>query len=375
MEGWGGWIYRYRGVLLYLLTAFVVASIAAALDDFDNYRAFAAAAHDLAAGKILYERNNAYFLYSPVFAFAFWTFAWMPVQVGMFAWCLVNFGVAGLALHHLLPDDVRMRGMLVALAGIILVTPSDQSNLLIAGLMIVAAMLYWRGRLALAAVAVVAAGLIKLFPFAAGIWALKSGSPVRAVAWLVLVLAVALALPLLVTPPETLLAQYGVWKEVTLRDYAWRGWSMSNMLRGLGLDLPVQPVELACLALGVAPILFCAQRFSDRQRRLAVALLFITLVLANHRSETQSYVIAGLGLGIWYASGPASWPRLAFALLTVLATGPFFPAPGGIPGDWHTFIAVRRPYFPARMFGYVALWLLLQWQLWRREAPQPLPTG
>ncbi|HEX2217044.1 MAG TPA: glycosyltransferase family 87 protein, partial [Xanthobacteraceae bacterium] len=327
------------------------------------------AAYDLAAGVNLYARNNAYFVYSPAFAFLFWLLAWLPTHTGLFAWSMLNFGVAGAALHRLLPEKTRRRGMLVALAGILTVTDADQSNLLIAGLMIFATLLYWRGRLALAAGAVVLGGIVKLFPLAAGIWALKSRSPVAALACLGVALAVVALLPLLVTSPDMLLMQYRTWAEVTLRDYAWRGWSVSNMLFEFGLDLPVKPVELACLALGIAPILIRGHRFSPEQRLLAVACLLITLVLANHKSEVQSYVIAAIGLGIWYAMGSASWPRLAFAVITVLSTAPFYPAAGGIPEDWHTLLAVRRPFFPVRIVPYVLLWGVLQWRLWRTDEP------
>ena len=139
-----------------------------------------------------------------------------------------------------------------------------------------------------------------------------------------------------------------------------------------GLELPAIIVEMTIVAIAVLPILVRSQFFSQRQRLIAIASVLIMVTLANHKSEEQTYVIAAMGAGLWYAAGPRRRWRLALVLVAMISLAPFYPAPGGIPADLYEMLTVGRPFFPTRLLPFVLLAAIMQLELWRLEVTVPL---
>ena len=78
-------------------------------------------------------------------------------------------------------------------------------------------------------------------------------------------------------------------------------------------------------------------QWSDaRRRKLFLASLLVYSVIFNHKAEQPSFVIAMVGVAIWYAVRPRSLARDVLAGTVILATVPVFIAvaipwlPGGI---------------------------------------------
>ena len=80
-------------------------------------------------------------------------FTWGPSWFTAPSWSALNFGLAGWGLDRLLAHDPRKKraAQLVALAGIVVATDGDQSNLVVAGAVLLAFDAYEKGRLRLAA--------------------------------------------------------------------------------------------------------------------------------------------------------------------------------------------------------------------------------
>jgi hypothetical protein len=364
---------RYSGVLLYLLAGAIVAIVGLALNSIPVYDGLVNAARDLSLGEVVYLRNNGWYKYSPAFATIVSPFLWLPESLGATIWILLNFGMSGLALHVALPEKRRFPTMVLALLGILLVTSSDQANLLIGGLMLLGMLFYLRGQDTRAATAIVLGASVKVFPAVAGIWALKSRAPLKALLALAILTAAAVLLPLLVTSPRQAFAQYEAWLVMTNSEYSWsNAWSLSRMLVEFGVELPAIVVEIVVVAIAIAPILVRSQYFSQRQQLVAMASILIMVTLANHRSEEQTYVIAAMGAGLWYAAGPSRWWRLVLVLLAMSSLAPVFPAPGGIPASLYEMLTVGRPFFPTRLIPYVLLATIIQLELWRLDTVEPV---
>ena len=85
-----------------------------------------------------------------------------------------------------------------------------------------------RQRTASGALAIAVGASIKIFPACAGLFGVLGRDRGRHIGWCVLTGVVLLALPLLITPPDTLLMQYRSWAEIGARDHlhikqAWIG--------------------------------------------------------------------------------------------------------------------------------------------------------
>jgi hypothetical protein len=115
-----------------------------------------------------------------------------------------------------------------------------------------------------------------------------------------------------------------------------RGASVMRLLHIVfGYDGPNWPVQAIGTALLLLP-LARGQWADARHRRLFLASLLVYSVIFNHKAEQPSFVIAVVGVAIWYALKPRSLARDILAGTVILATVPVFIGvavpwlPGGI---------------------------------------------
>jgi hypothetical protein len=249
-----------------------------------------------------------------------------------------------------------------------------QSNALVAGLIILAFVALERGRAWRAAFAVALGTAVKIFPLAALTFAIPRRRTVRTGLEAAAIGAVLLVLPLLVTPPATLLAQYRSWHAIESLDTGQRWFSMMELVhRWTGADWPNWTVQLVGTLVLLAPLAFRRDRWDDaRFRCLYLCSLLVYVVLFNHQAERASFVIAFAGMAIWFASEPrTAWRTALFgvAFVTMPLMSTLIPVP---PILKSATAMVYRLTVPT-----LAVWLVMQWQLWRsREAvssPASLP--
>jgi hypothetical protein len=186
------------------------------------------------------------------------------------------------------------------------------------------------------------------------------------------------ALPLVVTPPSTLLAQYASWRAIETTDALERGFSvMYHVQLLLQRNLPNWPFQLLGVATLLAPVLVRRARWGEWTfRRFYLCSVLAFCVLFNHQAESPTFVIGSAGAALWFASleRPTRWEWTVFASFlvgTVLASSDAMP-------DWF-----QRNLFDPYRFKTVPLlvaWLEMQRQLWRRpigveiRAPRSSPA-
>jgi hypothetical protein len=254
-----------------------------------------------------------YFRYSPAFALAFGVFAALPDAAGLLLWNLLNAAALFGAWMYLPATSERMRvaaGWFVALE-MMTALQNAQSNVLIAGLLIVAFGCLERRRTGAAAFLVVAAACVKLFALAA--LALIVLYPERrkflvSAAWSAAGLALA---PLLVVSPVRLAALYASWARLLAMDFAQSdGLSIFGWLHSwFHLAPPKLPVMLGGLIVLGWALLAARRSGSLNGRLLALANVLIWVVIFNHKAESSTYAIAICGVAIWIFSQPPAPAR------------------------------------------------------------------
>jgi hypothetical protein len=324
---------------LFIITA-VVATAVCVARVCNNYLIFRAAFDHLVAGVDLYRlhpgEHEDLFKYSPTFALAFAPFRALPYAPSLLAWNLLNVLLIYAGLRMILEPRERLPALQLAGLGMITTLDGTQSNGLVAATILLAFAALERKRLWLAATAVGAGILIKLFPAAALALAAARRDRIRFAVVFAVTLALMIAAPLIVTPWAVLLEQYRSWYGMGSVDALDRGASVMRLMHLLfGYDGPNWPVQLAGTAILMLPL--ARGQWSDaRHRKLFLASLLIYSVIFNHKAEQPSFVIAMVGLAIWYAVRPRSLVRDLLAGVTLLATVPIFLAvalpwlPGGI---------------------------------------------
>ena len=339
----------------------------------NNFLIFRAASRHLIAGSDLYtwypaEHADLY-KYSPTFAFLFAPFAFLPLLPAMLLWNALNAGALFIALGMVLPRRAATVARAIVFLDMLGSLQNAQSNALVAALIILTFAAYERHHTALGSLAAVSGAFIKAFPLAGVSFAIFHPRKVR------VALAVAgssillFALPLLVTPLHTLLAQYASWRALSASEVAVkRGYSVMQMIENvLHGGWPNWPMQLIGIAILLAPVLFQRDRWHEwDRRRLYLCSVLVFCVIFNHLAESPTFVVAVSGVAIWFAAltKPSRWEWTLFVLivvLTILSSSDIMPD------------AIQRDFFDRYRFKTVpliVLWIELQRRLWSARVPE-----
>jgi hypothetical protein len=371
---------RKTCLALFAIAGLVAGALSWGFGQSQNFEVFRAASEALLRGDDLYAKNAAdYFKYSPTFALLFVPFTWGPAWLASALWSLLNFAVAGWGIDRVLENEPRIArdprakrvALVVALLGIVVATDGDQSNLLVAGAVLLAFVAGEKGQLKAASHLLAASALVKLFPIVlAPLLVLRSrpnGRPRwRALGVLAGALATWAALPLLIAEPTELLAQYGSWRALLARDHGNHGWSVMSLLQDGGLHWSTLGIQLAGLAILCAPMVLALRLRTDvAWRRTLMCSLLCFGVLFNHRAEYATYAISAVAVGVWYATREtkATTLRNVLVLFAVLAPGPFFTRPGEGADGVFAVLSAHRLFHPLRVVPLLVLWLTMQREL------------
>jgi hypothetical protein len=285
------------------------------------------------------------FKYSPPVALLYAPLSALPYFAGLLAWDVVNVLALLLALVRLY-DDRRT----AAIAGALLVpqvfatVQGSSSNALVAALMLAAFTAAQERHRVRWALATALGAAIKIFPAAAITFVVFD--PRRGAWWRYLLtlagVAVALAaLPLLIVSPHTLALEYRSWGATLMTDagdLTFGDSLMAAVRRLTGGTWPSWIVQLAGTVIVVLPLLRTGCRADPRFQRLYLVSLLVYVVLFNHQTETETFVIAATGAVIWLVDGPATLVRIVLVLLLLLGL---------------------------KVWPATAVWVIMQWDLWR----------
>lgn len=344
----------------------------------NNFLIFTRSFTSLVRGEDLYalhpESHFDLFRYSPTFALAMGPFAAVPAWLGLLAWNLLNALALFTAVQRL-PLEQRQRNFVHWFLFIELVTATanSQSNALIAALLLHAFVALERGGAWRAALWLALAGAIKPYALAG---AVAGHLQRRTVALGLRVAAVGAglaALPLLATSPAGLLAQYGSWGRQLASDH--QAFAKLSVMGVLERWFAFTPDKAHVVLVGAALYGLALLRrgaFAERAFRLRVlcsTLVFV--VIFNHMAESATYIIAVVGLAVWYVLAPRGPLERALMVaawvLTVFSPFDLFPA------------FLRQHYvnpWLLKAVPCILLWARMQLELstWRSPAPRaPAP--
>jgi hypothetical protein len=295
---------------------------------YNNYIIFKQAFHHLLAYKDLYiqyplEQWELY-KYSPTFALLFGLLALQPDFLGLLCWNLINAGVLLLAIRYLPQPDRKTQVLILLAIAVELLTSlqNEQSNGLMAGLMILAFGQLERRHYRWATCCLVLSVYIKLFSLVAFALLLFYPQKWRLALYTVFWFVLLLVLPLAVVDAGQLRLLYQSWLRLLGQDHS-AGWGLSVMgwlKTWFHLELPKTGVLAAGALLFLLPLAHL-RRYRDYYFRLLVlASLLVWVIIFNHMAESPSYIIAMSGVGIWYFSQQRSTINLVLFVLAVLFT-------------------------------------------------------
>lgn len=322
----------------YYLPAMTAAGSEHLYPRYNNYIIFKQSYFHLVEGDNLYqqypEESWDLYKYSPTFALFFGILAWLPDLPGLILWNLINSLFLLCAIWYL-PVAGQQKKMLIVLSLLIELMTSlqnEQSNGLIAGLIIFSFGFLERNKPALASLAIVFSVFIKLFGIVALVLYLLYPIKRKLLLHTAVCIIIFFALPLLVITPDQLVFQYKSWLNLLAADHTTSyGFSVMGLfVTWFGLEVNKIMLALAGFYLMLLPLLIKYKYYGNsRFRILTLASMLIWVVIFNHKAESPTFIIAMSGIAVWFWSGrqnPLSILLFVLALIfTSLSPTDLFP--------------------------------------------------
>ncbi len=303
---------------------------------YNNFVIFKNSFFHLVQGTDLYRLYpNEYadlYKYSPTFALLMAPIAAMPVFPGLLIWNLLNTVVLALALLRLFKEDNRkyVLSIGIVLLELITSTQNSQSNALIAGLIILAYVLRKENRIGLSVLFLLLTVFIKLFGIVAFAMYLLFPHKLKTAFYTFVWGLVLILMPLLIVPPSELVFQYKSWFHLLKNDH-----DASLGLSVAGWVWTWFHIEAKSIVLLAGILLFCIPLLKIRAyqqpafQQLFLSSILLWIVIFNHKAESATFVIAVVGIAVWYFAGSQdkiSRLLLLFAIVfTVLSPTDLFP--------------------------------------------------
>ena len=378
------WVRRvsWRPWLLgaYALSVLVVAIPKGLHHSDNNFLIFDATFRNLRAGRNLYvphpDQYIDLFKYSPAFAVLFAPISILPDTLGLVVWDAINTMLLALAIVKLLPDKRGDAVLALTFLEMFGQMQHSQSNSLLAALIILAFLALESERQVGAAFALAIGTAVKIFPIAGAAMALPRPRRLRFAIVFAVALLVVLALPFLVVPPHQVNAQYTSWVTMLPPDavadtIAGRGMHTGGVyeLAHLWFGLRSSPfaIEAVGSVLLVLPLATQVRRWADPDFRLRfLCSLLVFLVIFNHRSESPSFVIAMVGIAIWFviSTPDALTISVIVATVAIVSVG----ASSAVPNSVRIGVVM---HYRLKTLPCVIAWLVMQAELWGWRPSRP----
>jgi len=349
---------------------------------YNNYTIFKQSHHHLVNDQDLYVEYPAehwdLFKYTPTFALLFGAFAYLPDTIGLTLWNLLNALVLAFSIFSLPKLSLHQKGLILLACAIELTTSmqNEQSNALIAGLLIFSFTFCERGKFIWAAGCIILATFIKPFAIVGLALLLFYPRKVRHIDNGILWTIVLLLLPLILVSPGQLILQYKGWLHVLAEDQSSKlGLSVAGWLQAW---FHIDPAKK--LILGTGAIIFMIpflrlKMYMNYQFKLwAIAAMLIWVVIFNHMAESPTFIIAMAGASIWFFSKKTSLLDLILFILVFISVS--LSPTDIIPRDIRENVV--RPYV-LKAFPCILLWLriIVDMMILRKSPPEtivPQPT-
>jgi len=298
-------------------------------EKYNNYVIFKTSNTHLIEGDDLYaeypDEHWDLYKYSPTFAAFFGVFAIFPDWLGLTLWSLLNVLVLFAGIYYLPKLSQLQKGLIAILCLPELVTSiqNQQSNVLIAGLIILAFAWLEHKKYFWAIFLIMFSVFIKLFGLVAFALLLFYPKKFRLAYYTVLSILILAILPLLFIGFEDYQQQLLSFFDMLSNDFSesygysvmgwlntWFGWSINKLL------------VVAC---GVIIFMLPFYKFKSFQvydlRFLTMTSILIWVVIFNHKAESPTFIIAMSGVVLWFIYSEKTKINITLFILAFIFTG------------------------------------------------------
>ena len=310
--------------------------------------------------------------YGPLFSLVIAPFAVVPEWLGLLMWCVVlSVGLYVAVRRSLLTSGQQLFVLWFCAHELLTALYMQQFNIAIAAIIVGAFFLIEKERDATAAFFIVLGTLVKIYGIVGLAFFFFSKHKVRFIVALAVWSAVMFVAPMVLSSPDYVVGQYQAWLVDLASKNSENAEALMQNISLLGMTHRVTGLEFSDLWLilpglvmfGI-PYLRISQykNVAFRQTLLASVLMFT--VLFSTGSESSGYIIALVGVVVWYTAAPWQRNRWDVALmifvfvLTSLSPSDLFPA--YLRKEW------VQPY-ALKALPVTIVWFKLCWEMWTKD--------
>ena len=310
--------------------------------------------------------------YGPLFSLVIAPFAVVPEWLGLLMWCIaLSLGLYVAVRRSLLTSGQQLFVLWFCAHELLTALYMQQFNIAIAAIIVGAFFLIEKERDATAAFLIVLGTLVKIYGIVGLAFFLFSKHKVRFVAALAVWSAVMFVAPMVLSSPDYVVGQYQAWMVDLASKNSENAEALMQNISLLGMTHRVTGLEFSDLWLIVPGLVMFGipylrinqyQNVAFRQTLLASVLMFT--VLFSTGSESSGYIIALVGVVVWYTAAPWQRNRWDVALmifvfvLTSLSPSDLFPA--YLRKEW------VQPY-ALKALPVTIVWFKLCYEMWTRD--------
>jgi hypothetical protein len=310
--------------------------------------------------------------YGPLFSLLIAPFAVVPEWLGLLMWCVaLSLGLYVAVRRSLLTSGQQLFVLWFCAHELLTALYMQQFNIAIAAIIVGAFFLIEKERDATAAFLIVLGTLVKIYGIVGLAFFFFSKHKIRFIGALVLWSAVMFVAPMVLSSPDYVIGQYQAWFVDLVSKNSENAEALMQNISLLGMTHRVTGLEFSDLWLILPGLVMFGipylrispyQHMAFRQTLLASVLMFT--VLFSTGSESSGYIIALVGVVIWYTAVPWQRNRWDIALLVFvfvlssLSPSDLFPA--YLRKEW------VQPY-ALKALPVTIVWLKLCYEMYTRD--------
>ena len=307
-------------------------------------------------------------------------FALLPSGLGCALWILANVAFLYWAIRQLpLSKSVLIGILLIAAHDMYTAAAMQQFNISVIALLVAAFVFVEKGKSHWATLFIVIGTLTKLYGIVGLAFFFFAKDKKRFIGSSLLWLGLLFCLPMLYSSPEYVLSQYHDWyislsqkngENMDTSHYNLQNLSFLGFLQRTGIYNNNLVVIAIALLLFVLPYLRVAQYKHLHFRLMFLASVSMFLCLFSTGTENSTYVVAYVGIGIWFMTTPNRNNTLKIILLVLAFLASLSPT--------DLFKPLKEPYiirYSLRAVPVALVWLTLIWEMcsldYRKEDTNP----
>ena len=295
-------------------------------------------------------------------------FALLPSGLGCALWILANVAFLYWAIRQLpLSKGVLIGILLIAAHDMYTAAAMQQFNISVIALLVAAFVFVEKGKSHWATLFIVIGTLTKLYGIVGLAFFFFAKDKKRFIGSALLWLGLLFCLPMLYSSPEYVLSQYHDWyislsqkngENMDTSHYNLQNLSFLGFLQRTGIYKNNLVVIAIALLLFALPYLRIAQYKHLRFRLMFLASVSMFLCLFSTGTENSTYVVAYVGIGIWFMTTPDRNNTLKIILLVLAFLASLSPT--------DLFKPLKEPYiirYSLRAVPVMLIWLTLIWEM------------